>query len=191
MEKAAIALVRVSTADQLLSLEAQRAAIEAYARAAGFVVLTWHTEVVSGGKALEARPVLQAAIEDVIANRCAALLIAKRDRLSRDPLTSLLVERAIGPARVLAADSPNGDDPAAKLLRGILDCVAGFERSMISIRTRAALQALKARGARLGRAPGFKPAEGRKGGRPRGGKNRPGHGAGRPRSGRAKAGATI
>src|SRR4051812_18977859 len=130
-----VALLRVSTADQTLGLEAQRAAIEAYARAEGFEVLVWHSEVMSGGAALEARPVLRAAIADVISHGAAALIVAKRDRLSRDPLTALLAERAIGPARVLAADSQNGDDPAAKLLRHMLDGVAGFERSMIGIRT--------------------------------------------------------
>jgi DNA invertase Pin-like site-specific DNA recombinase len=151
-----IAYLRVSTPDQQLGLEAQRNAIAVYAIAQGLEVIAWHTEVVSGGAALERRPVLQAAIADVLASGASALLVAKRDRLARDPLTALLVERAIGPARVLAADSANGDDPSSRLVRGILDNVAAFERAMISIRTRAALAAKKANG--------WVPA----GGRPRG-----------------------
>ncbi len=142
----AIAYLRVSTPDQQLGLEAQRAAITAYASAHGLTVTSWHSEIVSRGAALERRPVLQAAIADVLATGASALLVAKRDRLARDPLTALLVERAIGPARVLAADSVNGDDPSSRLVRGILDNVAAFERAMISIRTRAALAAKKANG---------------------------------------------
>jgi DNA invertase Pin-like site-specific DNA recombinase len=142
----AIAYIRVSTPDQHLGLDAQRAAITAYASAHGFQIAAWHSEVVSGGAVLERRPVLQAAIADVLATGAAALLVSNRDRLARDPLTALLVERAIGPARVLSSSSANGDEPSERLVRGILDNVAAFERAMISIRTRAALAAKKANG---------------------------------------------
>lgn len=143
---AAVALLRVSTPDQLLGLSAQKAAIIAFAAREGIQVLAWHAEQGSGGTPFARRPVLQAALSNVLALKADALLVAKRDRLSRDPLTALLAERAIGPARVLAADGNNGHDPGAKLMRSVLDAVAEFERSMISIRTKAALAARKAAG---------------------------------------------
>ncbi|MEO8215253.1 MAG: recombinase family protein [Myxococcales bacterium] len=142
----AVALLRVSTADQLLGLSAQKAAITTFADREGIQVIAWHAEEGSGGTPFTRRPVLQRALSDVMALKADAMLVGKRDRLSRDPLTALLAERAIAPARVLAADGNNGHDPGAKLMRSVLDAVAEFERSMISIRTKAALAARKAAG---------------------------------------------
>jgi DNA invertase Pin-like site-specific DNA recombinase len=152
----AIALLRVSTPDQQLGLGAQRTEIEAYARAHGFEVSGWHVEIVSGGTAFERRPVLAAALEAVATEGAAALIVSKHDRLSRDPLTSLLVERALEKlgAALLAADGANGTDPASELMRGVLRAVALFERRLIGLRTKAALAAPKASGKTLGRRRG-------------------------------------
>jgi DNA invertase Pin-like site-specific DNA recombinase len=152
----AVALLRVSTADQQLGLGAQRREIEAYARAHDFEVIGWHVEIISGGTAFERRPVLAAALEAVATQGAAALIVAKQDRLARDPLVSLLVERALEKlgAALLAVDGHNGTDPAAELMRHVLRAVALFERRLIGLRTRAALAALKASGKVLGRRPG-------------------------------------
>lgn len=154
LPQSGIALLRVSTPDQVLGIDAQRAAISAFAAREGIQVTAWHVENGSGGLPLARRPVLQAAIADVLAHKASALLVGKRDRLARDPMVALLVERAIGPARILAADGHNADDPGGKLMRHILDGVAEFERAMISVRTKAALQALKDGGKVLGRRVG-------------------------------------
>ena len=129
----AVALLRVSTADQQLGLGSQRTEIEAYARAHDFEVTAWHVEITSGGTPFEKRPVLGAALEAVATEGAAALIVAKHDRLSRDPLTSLLVERALAKLRasLLAADGANGTDPASELMRGVLRSVAHFERRQI------------------------------------------------------------
>lgn len=156
--KTAIALLRVSTADQLLGVEAQRADIERYAREHGIDVLQFHTEVVSGGAPLEERLGLLAACEEISLRRVDHLLVAKRDRLARDPLVAMLTETTLAKvgASVLAADGNNADDPASELLRHILDAVARFERRMIAIRTKAALSVLAASGVKLGRPVGSK-----------------------------------
>ena len=152
----AIALLRVSTPDQVLGLEAQRADIERYAREHGIDVLQFHTEIVSGGAELQSRPGLLAA-SDAIATTCANhLLVAKRDRLSRDPLVAMLTESALRKlgATVLSADGNNGLDPASTLIRHVLYAVAEYERRMIGIRTKAALAIRKAKGLPVGKPKG-------------------------------------
>ena len=152
----AVAFLRVSTEKQALGLEAQRADIERYAATNDIAVIGWHTEIVSGGAPFEERLGLQAALGSVVELGASHLLVAKRDRFSRDPLVCMLVERELtrAGASVLAADGNNEADPASELVRGVLDCVARFERRMIGIRTKAALAAKRARGERLGRPVG-------------------------------------
>jgi DNA invertase Pin-like site-specific DNA recombinase len=57
-------------------------------------------------------------------------------------------------ARVVTADgAAEGDDPAARMMRQMLDVFSEFERAMIRARTRAALAQKKARGERVGGVP--------------------------------------
>jgi len=160
----AVALLRVSTDKQHLGLDAQRAAISAYCATHGIEVISWHTEIVSGGAAFEDRYGLQAALADVSATKATHLLVAKRDRFARDPLVALLTERELSRSgcTVLCADGNNETDPASELVRHILDGVARFERRMISIRTKAALKAKSDAGAKLGRPFGAKDKHPRK-----------------------------
>lgn len=153
----AIGYVRVSTDAQTLGPEAQRAAIESWARAAGVVVVAWHADHgVSGAKEAADRPGLAAALADVKARRAGALVVAKRDRLARDVVVAATVDRAVGAmgARVVAADGTgNGDAPADAFLRVVVDGAAEYERALIRARTRAALAAKRARGERAGEVP--------------------------------------
>jgi DNA invertase Pin-like site-specific DNA recombinase len=80
------------------------------------------------------------------------LVVAKRDRLARDVLHAGAIEAAVVArgARVVSADgAADGDDPAARMMRQLLDVFAEFERGMIRARTRAALAAKRARGQRV------------------------------------------
>jgi DNA invertase Pin-like site-specific DNA recombinase len=152
----AVAYIRVSTEDQSksgLGLEAQISAINTYCER-GVELLATFRETASGSAPLEVRLGLAAAI-DAARAAGAVLVVARRDRLARDPLVSLLIERQVD---VLAADGAgNGDDPSAMFQRRILDAVAELERRLIAARTKAALAAKKARGEPLGRAPfGFR-----------------------------------
>jgi hypothetical protein len=52
----AVAYVRVSTEDQNLGPEAQRAAIERWAPSRGITVAAWHQDCLSGATAVEDRP---------------------------------------------------------------------------------------------------------------------------------------
>lgn len=143
-----VSYLRVSTAKQGrsgLGLEAQRDAIEAYARQRGASVLQTFTEVESGR--VNTRPELAKAIH-LAQITGATLVIAKLDRLSRNA-AFLLTLRDSG-VRFVAADMPDANE----LTVGIMALVAQQEREAISRRTREALKAAKSRGARLGNPNG-------------------------------------
>jgi site-specific DNA recombinase len=145
-----VAYVRVSTDEQKIGPEAQRAAIEAWGRTAGACVVAWHEDLgVSGGSDLEERSGLIAAMTSLRTYGAGTLVVAKRDRLARDVAVSALVERAVkeAGARIVSADGVgNGDGAADAFLRAILDAAAAYERELIRARTRAAMAVKRAKG---------------------------------------------
>lgn len=156
-------LTRVSTTGQAesgLGLSAQRRAIEDAARRLGLeLVQVFEDAGLSGGLELEERPGLLAAIGAL--GRGDTLIVAKRDRLGRDPIVLAMVERLVTRrgARVVSAleEATNGDDPSNVLMRRMLDAFAEFERLIGKARTKAALRAKRARGERAGNVPwGFR-----------------------------------
>jgi DNA invertase Pin-like site-specific DNA recombinase len=159
--KLAIAYLRVSTEDQKLGPEAQRAAVEAWAAREGVSVASWHIDAgVSGGCDLGDRPALGEALGDLRALGAGVLVVAKRDRLARDSGIAIAIERAVeqSGARVVSADgSGNGDGPSDVFMRRILDAAAEHERALIRARTKAALAAKARKGERVGGVPfGFR-----------------------------------
>lgn len=152
--RTAIAYMRVSTDEQDLGVEAQRAALEAWAKREDVDVLAWHEERVSGGAELKERHALLAALADVRGRRAAMLVMHRLDRLSRDPLTALLAAQEVEKAKATIAYVTGGGattDPTSKLLRTVLLGVAEFEREIIGARTKAALAVKRERGDALGR----------------------------------------
>jgi DNA invertase Pin-like site-specific DNA recombinase len=140
-----VAYFRVSTDRQGksgLGLDAQREAVMSYLNGGKWALVGEFTEVESG-KRDDNRPQLVAAIA-ACKRQKAKLVIAKLDRLSRNlAFIATLMESRV---EFVAADNPH----ANKLTIHILAAVAQHEREMISERTRAALQAAKARGKVLG-----------------------------------------
>jgi len=153
----AVAYLRVSTEDQRLGPEAQRAAIEAWAARSRVTIVAWHVDQgVSGGTDIGDRPALVAALGELRATGAGVLVVAKRDRLARDVYVAATIERAAAAcgARVAAADGAgNGETPADAFMRTILDGAAAYERALIRARTKAALAAKSARGERVGSVP--------------------------------------
>ncbi len=155
----AIGYVRVSTAEQGksgLGLEAQKAAIEAFAQREGFVVSTYFTEVQSGKRisdTLDERPQLQAALKSGAQNKI-PIIVSKLDRLSRDVhfISGLMVQRV----EFIVAELGRNNDP---FMLHLFAALAEKERAMISQRTKAALAALKARGVKLGSPAPWKGGE--------------------------------
>lgn len=139
-----IAYYRVSTARQGesgLGLDAQRSSVLRYLQQAKGELLAEYTEIESGKK--NDRPELAAAIRAAKQQK-ATLVIAKLDRLARNvAFISNLMESA---ADFVAVDMPH----ANRLTVHIMAAIAEHEREMISARTKAALQQLRARGTQLG-----------------------------------------
>ena len=157
-----VTYLRVSTDRQGrsgLGLEGQRAAVVAYVARTGSTALREFVEVESGRH--DDRPKLAEAL--AFARRAKAmLLVAKLDRLSRSVrFIATVLDSGV---EFAAADVPD----ANRLLLHVLAAVAENEARAISDRTRAALQAAKARGVCLGShnptVPSLTPEARRKGG---------------------------
>jgi len=144
----AIGYVRVSTDKQDLGPEAQRVELERWCKANGAELESVHQDLgVSGGAQLDKRPGLLAAIDAL--TKGSILLIAKRDRLARDPIVSAMAERLAmrkGASVVSCDGAGNGDDPTSVLMRRIIDAFAEYERLLIGARTKAALAVKRKRG---------------------------------------------
>jgi DNA invertase Pin-like site-specific DNA recombinase len=147
--KSLIGYVRVSTSQQGrsgLGIEAQRAALARFAASEGFELGKVFVEVETGkgADALDRRPQLAAALSDARRQRC-PVAVAKLDRLSRDVhfISGLMAHRV----PFLVAELGPDVDP---FILHLFAALAEKERSMISARTKAALQAAKARGVKLG-----------------------------------------
>src|ERR1700730_11645297 len=138
--KQAIEYVRVSTRSQGrsgLGLEAQREAIQRFCEVERFHVAESFVDIESArGDTLAHRPKLRAALKAArkikdVDYRCAPIIVAKLDRLSRDVhfISGLMTERV----PFICADLGRDTDP---FLLHIYAAFAEKERRMISIRTK-------------------------------------------------------
>lgn len=146
-----VAYYRVSTDRQGksgLGLEAQRQAVMDYLNGGGWELVAEFTETESGKH--NDRPELARAIQQAKITG-STLLVAKLDRLSRNA-AFLMTLRDSG-VDFVACDVPE----ANKMTIGVLAVMAEYEREQISARTKAALQAAKARGVKLGNPNGAAP----------------------------------
>ena len=159
---ATIAYLRVSTEQQTQSGAGLDAQLDACQRMAGQLAGVYRDEGVSGKTGLDKRPALLEAIAEL--GKGDTLMVAKRDRLGRDPLVVAMIEAAVQRkgARIVSAagEGTDSDSPSDVLMRRMVDAFAEYERLVIGARTRAALQAKKARGERTGSIPyGFRLAD--------------------------------
>lgn len=147
-----VAYARVSTQRQGrsgLGLEAQEAAIRGFLQAGDRLLSPIFVEVESGKRS--DRPKLAEALA-LCRTTGATLLIAKLDRLARDVhFISGLMKEGVP---FLATDFPDTDP----FMLHIRASVAEDEARRISMRTKAALAAAKARGVKLGGDRGNRPA---------------------------------
>lgn len=150
-----VAYYRVSTDRQGrsgLGLDAQRKAVVDYLNGGNWQLVAEFVEVESGkrnDRAELARALAACRVHG------ATLIIAKLDRLARNvAFVSSLMDSGV---EFVAVDFPQ----ANRLTVHILAAVAEHEREMISARTKAALQAAKARGKKLGHVATLVPGAGR------------------------------
>src|SRR3954454_8734392 len=150
--------VRVSTEDQAssgLGIEAQIHAGRQWARRGGLAVVGPVVDDVGGASSLDRRPGLLDAVARLEPGD--VLLVAKRDRLGRDPIVVAMIESAVArkKCRVVSAagEGTENDEPTNVLMRRMVDAFAEYERLIIRARTRAALAAKRRRGERTGQVP--------------------------------------
>ena len=128
--KRCVAYRRVSTVDQADSgygLAAQREAISAFVKRDGLeLVGSFEDPGVSGTTPLEERSGLSRALVCAMTKAAGALVVARHDRLARDTLVALLIERSFADAgiRILYADSSNGESDADRFTRTVLHAAA-------------------------------------------------------------------
>jgi DNA invertase Pin-like site-specific DNA recombinase len=150
-----VGYVRVSTeqqADRGVSLEAQRAKLEAYAVAMDLELVAIEEDAGLSAKTLE-RPALQRALAMLDAGTAEGLLVAKLDRLTRSVRDlGELVERyfATKCSLLSVADSIDTRSAAGRLVLNVLTSVAQWEREATGERTRDAMAHLKASGVHVG-----------------------------------------
>jgi len=145
----AIAYVRVSTAEQSksgLGLKAQKTAINSFCELENIEIIAMfeETETGKGFDALEKRPVLAQALAQA-KKEGATLIVAKLDRLGRNvAFIASLMEKKIN---FIVSQLGKEADP---FMLHIYAALSEKERELISQRTKAALQELKAKGVLLG-----------------------------------------
>lgn len=155
----AIGYLRVSTTGQAedgVSLDAQRAKVEAWALANDYTLLGVQVDAgLSGGRA-DNRPGLQKAIAEACRNK-AALVVYSLSRLARSTRDTLAIGEQLdraGADLVSLSEKIDTTSAAGKMVFRMLAVLSEFERDQISERTKSALQHMRAQGCRVsGRIP--------------------------------------
>lgn len=145
-----VAYVRVSTtkqADEGVSLDAQRAKLEAYAALYDLAIVETIVDAGQSAKTLD-RPGLQRARDMLRTGKADALLVVKLDRLTRSVRDlGTLIETHFAPGRAaLLSVSEQIDTRSAggRLVLNVLASVSQWEREAIGERTSAAMQHMRA-----------------------------------------------
>lgn len=154
--KTAIGYIRVSTVGQAtegVSLEAQRAKIEAWCAASGFALAAVHVDAgLSGGRA-DNRPALQAALSDVTKQR-GVLIVYSLSRLARSTRDAIEIAERLERADadlVSLSERLDTTSAAGRMIFRMLAVLAEFERDQIAERTKGAMSHLRANGKRISR----------------------------------------
>jgi DNA invertase Pin-like site-specific DNA recombinase len=144
----AIAYLRTSSAANVGSDKdsdkRQRAAIEAFAKRAGYeVVDEFYDAAVSGADPIDMRPGFAAMLERIEGNGVRTIIVETASRFARDLMVqevghAKLRERGID---LIAADNPGSfidDTPTAKLVRQVLGAISEFDKAMTVAKLRGA-----------------------------------------------------
>lgn len=150
---------RVSTEEQAaegISLDAQRARLEAYCSAFGHELVEVIADAGVSAKSLK-RPGLRRALKMLRAGQADGLLVVKLDRLTRSIRDLVdLVDKYFKPGKsalISVGESIDTATASGRMMLNLLGLMAQWEREAIAERTREALQHKKRAGARLGQVP--------------------------------------
>lgn len=154
----AIAYLRTSTDEQELGIDAQRREVEQWSSNYGISIEKYCIDQgVSGTTDAMKRPGLSTLLGMVSAGGIDYLIVTKADRLARGHALAGFLEYVCARKQtklLILNQEPNPNVvelPEKKLMNGVLSAFSEYERSLIGIRTKAALAAKKAAGERLGR----------------------------------------
>lgn len=153
-----IGYIRVSTdkqADQGVSLDAQRAKIEAYAMLYDLEMVDYVIE--TGSAKNTDREGLQDALQALIKGEAEALVVVKLDRLTRSvgDLGRLVECYFQKHALMSVSEQIDTRSAAGRLVLNVLASVSQWEREVVGERTSAAMQHMKAEGQYTGGKPPY------------------------------------
>ncbi len=155
----AVAYTRVSTAGQAdngVSLDAQRARIEAWCEANDYRLTAVYSDAGISGSRADNRPELQRALSAATEGRGAALIVYSLSRLARSTKDAIAIAERLdkaGADLVSLSERIDTTSAAGRMLFRLLAVLAEFERDLVSERTRAALQHMRSNGQRVGQIP--------------------------------------
>jgi site-specific DNA recombinase len=135
----AIGYIRVSTEGQVVdgvSLDAQRAKIEAWATLNDYELTAVHVDAGISGKSAANRPALQAALADC--RKGSALVVYSLSRLARSTKDTIEISERLaksGADLVSLSEKIDTTSAAGKMVFRMLAVLAEFERDQISERT--------------------------------------------------------
>jgi DNA invertase Pin-like site-specific DNA recombinase len=122
----------------------QRAAIEGYAKAAGFVIVDWYYDAaVRGSDAITERPGFAAMLQRIASNGVRTIIVESPDRFARDLAVQLAGHdhlRRLG-VTLVPATAPDffiEDTPTAVLVRQVLGAIAQFDKATTVAKLKAA-----------------------------------------------------
>jgi DNA invertase Pin-like site-specific DNA recombinase len=144
----AIGYMRTSSAtnvgDGKDSEKRQRAAIESFAKAAGYAVVDWfYDAAVRGADAVTERPGFAAMLDRIAGNGVRTVIVESPDRFARDltvQLTGHDYLKGLGVA-LIPASAPDfflEDTPTAVLVRQVLGAIAQFDKATTIAKLKAA-----------------------------------------------------
>lgn len=157
MAATAIGYIRVSTEGQAqdgVSLDAQRAKIEAWCDLNDYTLTAVHVDAGISGKSADNRPGLQAALSEC--RKGCALVVYSLSRLARSTRDTIEISERlnkVGADMVSLSEKIDTTTAAGKMVFRMLAVLAEFERDQISERTASAMQFKKAKGERVGSVP--------------------------------------
>ena len=162
--KRAVAYLRTSSAANVGadkdSDKRQRAAIEAFAKRAGFTIIDeYYDKAVSGADRIDERPGFREMLQRLASNGAKTIIVESPDRFARDLAVQLaghdvLKELGIAIIPASAPDFFTEDTPTAVLVRQVLGAIAQFEKASSVAKLAAAR---KRKREREGRCEGRKP----------------------------------
>lgn len=144
----AVAYMRTSSAGNVGtdkdSEKRQRTAIEAYAKAAGYILVDWfYDAAVNGADPVTSRPGFAAMLERIACNGVRTIIVESPDRFARDLAVQLAGHdylKGLGVA-LLPASAPDfflEDTPTAVLVRQVLGAIAQFDKATTVAKLKAA-----------------------------------------------------